>query len=66
MVEKIHVEFVYVPRDKEGKWGELAIVEKLQADYAQHTSDRKDPRVIHARNLLERIRPALIEATEKL
>ena len=48
------------------EWGELAIVEKLLADYTQHTSDRKDPRVEHARNLLERIRPALVEATEQL
>uniref|UniRef100_A0AB33IWC5 Uncharacterized protein n=1 Tax=Prevotella sp. GTC17254 TaxID=3236794 RepID=A0AB33IWC5_9BACT len=48
------------------EWGELAIVEKLLSDYAQHTSARKDPRVIHARNLLERVRPALIEATGQL
>ena len=47
-------------------WGELAIIEKLLSDYAQHTSERKDPRVIHARNLLERVRPALVEATEQL
>ena len=31
------------------EWGELAIVEKLLLDYTQHTSDRKDPRVEHAR-----------------
>lgn len=48
------------------EWGELVIVEKLLSDYTQHTSDRKDSRVEHARNLLERIRPALIEATEQL
>ena len=47
-------------------WGELAIVENLFSDYTQHTSDRKAPRVEHARNLLERIRPALVEATEQL
>lgn len=48
------------------EWGELAIVEKLLSDYTQHTSDRKDPCVEHTRNLLERIRPALVEATEQL
>lgn len=48
------------------EWGELAIIEKLLSDYAQHTSDRKDSRVIHARNLLKRVRPALIEVTEQL
>lgn len=48
------------------EWGELAIIEKLLSDYAQHTSERKDPRVTHAKNLLERVRTALVEATEQL
>ena len=48
------------------EWGELAIIEKLLLDYAQHTSERKDPRVIHVKTLLERVRPALVEATEQL
>mgnify|MGYP000897932319 CR=1 FL=1 len=48
------------------EWGELAIVEKLLSDYTQHTSERKDTRVVHARNLLPRITKALLAATEKL
>lgn len=48
------------------EWGELAIVEKLLSDYTQHTSERKDTRVVHARNLLSRITKALLAATEKL
>lgn len=48
------------------EWGELAIVEKLLSDYTQHTSERKDSRVVHARNLLSRITKALLAATEKL
>ncbi len=48
------------------EWGELNIIEKLLSDYTQHTSERKDPRIIHARTLLDRVRPALVEATTKL
>lgn len=48
------------------EWGELAIVEKLLSDYTQHTSEKKDSRVIHAKKLLERVRPVLIEATNSL
>lgn len=48
------------------EWGELNIIEKLLSDYTLHTSERKDPRVIHARTLLDRVRPALVEATTKL
>ena len=33
------------------EWGELNIIEKLLSDYTLHTSERKDPRVIHARTL---------------
>lgn len=48
------------------EWGELAILEKLLSDYTQHTSERKDTRVVHARNLLPRVIKALLAATEKL
>ncbi len=48
------------------EWGELVIVEKLLEDYTLNTSEKKDPRVVHARNLLKRVRPVLIEATNHL
>lgn len=48
------------------EWGELSIIEELLSDYALRTSDKKDPRAVYARRLLERVRPVLVEATEKL
>ena len=48
------------------KWGELAIMEKLLDDYCYSVSSKKDPRVDHAKALLERVRPALMQATEEL
>ena len=48
------------------EWSELAIVEKLLCDYTQKTSEWKDPRVPTGRKLLERVRTALLEATEEL
>jgi len=32
MEKKIHVEFVYVPKDKEGKWGDTSMFFKLKKE----------------------------------
>lgn len=47
-------------------WGELAILEKLLDDYTLHAATRYEPMATHARSLLKRVRPALIEATNNL
>ena len=48
------------------EWGELNIIEKLLSDYTLHTSEWKVRRMIHARTLFDRGRPAIVEATTKL
>lgn len=46
-------------------WGELALLEKLLSDYSMKVGYKQDPN-LHARALLERIRPLLIKATKEL
>ena len=48
------------------EWGELAIMERLLCDYTMHVSTKNNPMATHARTLLERVRPALIQATNEL
>lgn len=48
------------------EWGELALLENLLDDYTMHVSTKNNPKAVHARSLLARIRPALIQATNEL